>query len=85
MHSVAELEDKLSEPSAALVADLAALDGDILILGAGGKLGPSLVRLALRAVNGSKSVLAVSRFGDKAAADELAGAGAKPQQARRKP
>ncbi len=77
MHSVAELEDRLSEPSGALITDLAALDGDILILGAGGKLGPSLTRLALRAVNGSKSVIAVSRFGDKAAADELTKAGAK--------
>jgi len=77
MHSVAELEDKLSEPSAALVADLAALDGDILVLGAGGKLGPSLTRLALRAVNGSKTVTVVSRFSDKAAADELARAGAR--------
>jgi nucleoside-diphosphate-sugar epimerase len=77
MHSIAELEDRLSEPSAALIADLAALDGDILVLGAGGKLGPSLVRLALRGVNGSKTVTAVSRFGDKAAADELAKAGAK--------
>src|SRR3569832_2480515 len=77
MRSVAELEDKLSEPSAALIGVLAALDGDILILGAGGKLGPSLTRLALRAVNGSKTVTAVSRVSDKAAADELAKAGAK--------
>jgi nucleoside-diphosphate-sugar epimerase len=77
MQSVAELEDKLSEPSAALIADLAELEGDILVLGAGGKLGPSLVRLALRAVQGSKTVTAVSRFGDQAAADELAKAGAK--------
>src|SRR5690606_25353973 len=76
MRSVTELEDKLSEPSAALIADLAALDGDILVLGAGGKLGPSLTRLALRAVNGSKTVTAVSRFSDKAAAEELAKAGA---------
>jgi nucleoside-diphosphate-sugar epimerase len=77
MRSVAELEDRLSEPSSALIADLAALDGDILVLGAGGKLGPSLTRLALRAVNGSKTVTAVSRFGDKAGADALAAAGAK--------
>jgi nucleoside-diphosphate-sugar epimerase len=77
MQSVAELESRLSEPSAALTADLAALEGDILILGAGGKLGPSLTRLALRAVNGGKSVTAVSRFSDRAAADELVKAGAK--------
>src|SRR5688500_12379317 len=77
MRSVADLEDKLSEPSAALIADLAALDGNILVLGAGGELGPSLTRLALRAVNGSKTVTAVSRFSDRAAADELAKAGAR--------
>jgi nucleoside-diphosphate-sugar epimerase len=77
MHSVAELEARLSEPSAALIEDLAAVDGDILILGAGGKLGPSLVRLALRAVGRSKTVTAVSRFGKREAADELAQAGAR--------
>ena len=77
MHSVAELEQRLSEPSAALVADLAKLKGDILVLGAGGKLGPSLVRLALRAVAGSKTITAVSRFGDAAMADSLAAAGAR--------
>ena len=77
MRSVAELEDKLSEPSPALIADLASLDGDILVLGAGGKLGPSLIRLALRAVNGSKTVTAVSRFSDKSGADALESAGAK--------
>lgn len=77
MNSVEELEDRLSRPSAALVADLAALDGDILVLGAGGKLGPSLVRLALRATAGRKSVIAVSRFGDRTQADALAAAGAR--------
>jgi nucleoside-diphosphate-sugar epimerase len=77
VNSVEELEDRLSRPSPALVADLAALDGDILVLGAGGKLGPSLVRLALRAVDGRKSVIAVSRFGNPAQADALRQAGAK--------
>ena len=43
-----ELEDRLSEPRAGLIDDLRAVPGDILVLGAGGKLGPSLVRLALR-------------------------------------
>ena len=76
MRSVAELEHKLSEPSAALVADMAALDGDILILGAGGKLGPSLTRLALRAAQGRKRIIAASRFSDKAQADALAAEGA---------
>lgn len=76
MRSVAELEQTLSEPSAALVADLEKLDGDILILGAGGKLGPSLTRLALRGSKGKRSVIAVSRFGNRAEADALAADGA---------
>ena len=77
MDSVAALEDRLSDPSPALVADLKRLSGDILVLGAGGKLGPSLTRLALRAVGGGKSVTAVSRFGDAASAKALADAGTK--------
>jgi len=71
LRSVDELEQRLSRPSAALVADLKGLDGDILVLGAGGKLGPSLVRLALHAVGGGKKVIAVSRFGDKALSEAL--------------
>ncbi|HWA19605.1 MAG TPA: NAD(P)-dependent oxidoreductase [Devosia sp.] len=77
MDSVAELEDALSTPSAGLTADLSRLKGDILVLGAGGKLGPSLVRLALRAVDGRRAVTAVSRFSNKSHADELAAAGAR--------
>ena len=75
MRSVEELEDRLSTPSPALIADLARLDGDILVLGAGGKLGPSLTRLALRAAGG-KRVIVVSRFGKGNLADELKSAGA---------
>ncbi len=77
MRSVAELEQALSEPSAGLVADMDRLKGDILILGAGGKLGPSLTRLALRASQGRRSILAVSRFSNKAEADALATEGAR--------
>lgn len=61
----AELEDRLSAPSEADVAAMRALDGDIMVLGAGGKMGPSLVRLAQRACReGSirKRIVAVSRF-----------------------
>jgi len=42
----AELEEILSRPSDADVAAIAHLDGDLLILGAGGKMGPSLARRA---------------------------------------
>jgi nucleoside-diphosphate-sugar epimerase len=66
----AELEDLLSRPSEADQAALRALEGDLLILGAGGKMGPSLARLARRAADQagvSKRIVAVSRFSDAAA------------------
>ena len=44
------LDELLSRPSDALVEDLRALDGDILVLGAGGKVGPTLTRMAHRAL-----------------------------------
>jgi nucleoside-diphosphate-sugar epimerase len=60
---VDSLEELLSRPSPALVDDLAAIEGDILVLGAGGKMGPSLVRLARRAAP-QKRVVAVARFSE---------------------
>jgi len=71
VRSLPELDDHLSRPSPALVRDLQELDGDILVLGAGGKLGPSLVSLALHAVSGTKRVNAVSRFTEEEPARSL--------------
>lgn len=76
MRGIEELDERLSRPSPALHSDLAALDGDILVLGAGGKLGPSLVRMALRAADGRRPVIAVSRYTNSAHAQALAQAGA---------
>ena len=62
---VDELELALSEPSDELVESMSQLNGDVLILGAGGKMGPSLARMARRALDVAGSprrVLAVSRF-----------------------
>lgn len=59
--------------------DLADLDGDILVLGAGGKMGPSLVRMACNAIREAgveKRVTAVSRFGDGRLRSQLEEAGA---------
>ena len=39
----------MSAPSEALVADMKQLQGDIIVLGVGGKIGPTLARLAKRA------------------------------------
>ncbi|WP_328852890.1 NAD(P)-dependent oxidoreductase [Micromonospora globbae] len=79
MRTVAELEERLSRPRDVLVDDLRKLDGDILVLGAGGKLGPSLVRLALRGVAAAGTgarVVAVSRFSEPGLADSLREEGA---------
>lgn len=79
MQTIAELEARLAQPSAELIADLAELDGDILVLGAGGKMGPSLVKLACRAVREAgvdKRVIAVSRFSRPGLRAELEAAGA---------
>lgn len=73
--SEVELEDALTAPSAALVEELRESDGDIAVLGAGGKMGPTLCRLARRALDAAgrttDHVLAVSRWSDRAAADAL--------------
>jgi len=79
-HDLAALVDALSAPTPAVVRALAALDGDIIVLGAGGKMGPSLARMARRALDavdggGRRAVVAVSRWSDAAAATQLETAG----------
>lgn len=73
------LEEALTAPSAALVEDLAAQSGDLVILGAGGKMGPTLAILARRALDAAgrrtDAVHAVSRFGDARVRDRLEAAG----------
>jgi nucleoside-diphosphate-sugar epimerase len=71
---VEHLEEVMTTPSAALCAVLKALPGDIVILGVGGKIGPTLARLAKRAAPG-KRVLGVARFSDKGLREKLAGCG----------
>ncbi|GAB3770397.1 NAD(P)-dependent oxidoreductase [Spirosoma horti] len=74
MHDLQTLEQELIKPSAALIADLYELDGDIIILGVGGKMGPSLARLAKAAIDQAgirKRVIGVSRFSEKQLQVEL--------------
>ena len=59
------LEDILSEPTEATKKVLANLSGDIVVLGAGGKMGPTLA-LMLKKASPDKKIYAVSRFSDKA-------------------
>jgi nucleoside-diphosphate-sugar epimerase len=59
------LDELLSRPSQTLIADLRKVEGDILVLGASGKMGPTLAQMARRAAAKKKRVLAVARFSDQ--------------------
>lgn len=59
------LDNLLSTPSPALIEDIIKIKGDIMVLGAGGKMGPTLCLLAknaCRKANINKRIIAVSRF-----------------------
>lgn len=68
------LDGLLSEPTAGVIETLSRIDGDIVLLGGGGKVGPTLARMARRALDESGStskVISVSRWSDKRAATQL--------------
>ena len=67
---VEALEDFLSRPSQALIDDLAQVDGDFMILGVAGKMGPTMARLARNAAP-NKRVIGVARFSEPAVRDSL--------------
>jgi nucleoside-diphosphate-sugar epimerase len=78
IRSEEQLEELLSRPNEADVEAMRALDGDILLLGAGGKMGPSLAVRAKRAMEAAgvrRRVIGVSRFSDRLSRDYLEGAG----------
>lgn len=65
IESEEELEDTLTRPTPALIQSMAKLEGDIIILGVAGKMGPTLARLARRAIDqtsGKWRVIGVARF-----------------------
>jgi nucleoside-diphosphate-sugar epimerase len=78
IRSVEALEEILSRPDAQAVEALRRAPGDILLLGAGGKMGPTLARMARRAADlagPARRVIAVSRFSDQEARRRLEGLG----------
>lgn len=78
--SVEAVEDFMTRPSAALVADLARVPGDILVLGVAGKMGPTLARLAKRAAP-DRRVIGVARFSESGVREALVAAGVEPHAA----
>lgn len=75
IRDVPHLEDLLSTPSDAVLATLAKLHGDFIILGAAGKMGPSLSRMIRRGLDAlgktAARVIAVSRFSTPAAQQDF--------------
>lgn len=74
MNNTEKIYHQLLQPSDTLLADIGTLKGDIIILGAGGKMGPALAKLAKQATELAgvkKRIIAVSRFSEKGLKDEL--------------
>lgn len=71
---VATLEDVMTQPSEALRADLARVPGDLVVLGVGGKMGPTLARMAKRA-DPARRVIGVARFSEPGLREKLEGWG----------
>lgn len=72
------VEDRLSQPCDADAEAVAGLGGELLILGVGGKMGPSLARLARRAADLAKvplQIRAVARFSNRELVGQLEAAG----------
>lgn len=64
------LDEFMSRPTAETVRDLAAIEGDVIILGVAGKMGMNLARLVKRAAPG-KRVVGVARFSDEGSQEWL--------------
>jgi len=70
---VQQLDEVLSRPYPELVEFMAALEGDVMVLGSGGKIGPTMARTAQRAIDQAgvdKKVLAVDLHPTAGLADE---------------
>jgi len=65
IETVEDLEERLSRPTPEVVRLFAGLEGDVAVLGVGGKMGPTLARMACRAIAESgrpRTVYGVARF-----------------------
>lgn len=69
------LEDILSEPTEATRKTVSSLKGDIVVLGAGGKIGPTLAMMLKKASADKRDSYAVSRFSNQAIKNRIQQAG----------
>jgi len=80
----ADLEEVLTRPRAVLIEFIRTLASPLVVLGAGGKMGPTLAMLAKRAAEAAKhplEIIAVSRFSDEGARSLLEQRGVKTYEA----
>jgi len=74
IQDVAQLEEFLSEPTDGVVRTLGSLDGDIVVLGVAGKMGPTLARMAKKASERARvkrRIIGVSRFSSPSLENQL--------------
>ena len=74
MTELEALEQELLKPSEALISDISKIDGDIILLGVGGKMGPSMAKLARKAIVRAgidKRIIGISRFSEAGTREEL--------------
>lgn len=73
--TVADLDEVLSRPTTGVLETLGRIDGDVMVLGAGGKMGPTLARMLRRGLDSighsGRRVIAVSRFSSPHLVSEL--------------
>ena len=67
---VEALEEFMSAPDPALAAHLERAPGDVMVLGVGGKMGPTLARMAKRAMP-ARRVIGVARFSESGLREKL--------------
>lgn len=73
-NDVAQLDDMLSAPNKHALGAMRELDGDLMVLGVGGKMGPTLARMAKRATDEAgvpRRVIGVSRFSSPETREQL--------------
>ncbi|HWE02293.1 MAG TPA: NAD-dependent epimerase/dehydratase family protein [Tepidisphaeraceae bacterium] len=81
IRDVEHLEELLSEPSPGVIETVRKIDGDFIVLGVGGKMGPTLARMLRRAIDAAgiqRRVVGVSRFTAGELPDQLRGHGIEP-------
>jgi nucleoside-diphosphate-sugar epimerase len=81
IETLEQLERRMSRPSEADIAAMGDIEGDVIILGVGGKMGPTLAQLIRRSADAAGKnirISGVARFSDKTMPDALRTHGIEP-------